>query len=166
MNNIGIYTDHPSDVDGEGLIASTVLQSVQEFYLASLSVHEVAHVVDAHIAVEEELLDEDVIVGGEQPQTLRTFTEVFEGSFSDGHSIESRGTSAQFINDNKAVWGGVVQHRLRLLHLNIECRFLFDKAIACADASEYPIEDDGVVLLARDKDANLSHNSEYADHSQ
>ena len=112
-----------------------------------------SNVVITHARKHIRQLGQFVIMGGKQCfcAQLRVIVDIFNDCPGDGDSIVCTGAAADFIQDEQAAGGGMVENVCHLDHLHHKCGLPGMDFILCADPSKNAINQSEFSRAGRDK---------------
>jgi len=103
-----------------------------------------------------------VVVGGKEglgPQTALVGA-VFQHAAGDGHTIVSRSTAANLVQNEQGAAGGVLQKPRHLGHLHHKGGLARGQVVAGPDAGKHPVHDTDAGASGGDKGADLGHEDD------
>ena len=100
-----------------------------------------------------------MVMGGKQgfcPQFFPVHA-VFQHRPGNGHTVKGTGASADFVQQNQAVLGGIFQNARHLVHFHHKGRLSAGQVIGGADAGKHPVHHADDRLFCRNKGTDLRH---------
>ena len=101
-----------------------------------------------------------VVVGGKERFAAQTFFRVgdmLDNGSGDAHAVKSRRTTANFVQNDQALRGGIFQNFGDLGHLDHEGGLSGGEVVRCADTGEDGVHDAHMALRCRNEGADLRH---------
>jgi len=106
---------------------------------------------------------EFVVVSGKEGAASDLIVEVLGDGPRDGEAIEGSGAAANFIEDDEALFGCVIDDEGGLIHLDHEGGLAFGEIIGGSDAAENAVGEADVGVLSRDVGTDLGHEGDEGD---
>lgn len=106
---------------------------------------------------------EFVVVGGEEAAAAGGVEQVGDDGPGDGDAVGGAGAASDFIQEDEAVWGGVVEDVCGFGHFDHEGGLAFGEVVDGADAGEDGVDQADFGLGGWDEAADLGHEDAEGD---
>lgn len=161
LDNVVVDASHLGDENAEALWSESRGELVKELQMVIFGIVFTPHVVQSKLLLILQgsvVVDEHVIVRGEQGAAAYLLDDMLNHGVRDGIAVEGRRAAAKFVHDNERMTRRLVENRFRFFEFDEEGALVLQDPITRSNSREHAIHNTHFALVGWYEAADLGQD--------